>query len=90
MVQGTVKGLASHITKDTNTIQIKRKDCNHNENFLKLLEERMKMKFLTTCNPNDLQAVSWIGLIQIVIISNWNLSRPERSSLKPKLSGFIL
>ena len=45
MVLCTIKGLAPHIRKGSNTIKIKRKDYNHNENSLKLLKERMKMKF---------------------------------------------
>ena len=45
MVQGTVKDLASHNIEDSNTIQIKMKDCNRNEKSLKLLLERMEMWF---------------------------------------------
>ena len=49
MVLCTVKGLASHITKDPNTIQIKSKGCNHNENSIELLKVKIKMKSPLTC-----------------------------------------
>ena len=87
MVLCTIKGLAPHIRKGSNTIKIKRKDYNHNENSLKLLEERMKMKFPTTCNLNSLQASPWLGLIKLFFTSDRNPSSlpqisPKKSSKK--------
>ena len=71
---------------------MKRKDCNYNENFLKLLEE--KMKFTSTYNPNGPQISLHRGLIQPSLTADWNHRHPLEVLLEDPLSnlpfGFIL